>query len=277
MRFNREPNYSLLGVVGDVHGTKDWTVLAIDEYAKIGVTHILQLGDFGVGSNPRNLDFMESVNDRLKRHSMVMIITLGNHEDYDLLEAMLQPSKYDSNFLQLPEYDHLFFAARGQHWNWDGIEYCSLGGANSINKNSLKPHINWWPQESITLSDLYRINEGGSADIMLTHDCPEGVPILGALDSSDSNSKWPLRALEYAQESRRNLRVAVDTVKPELLLHGHYHVNADFTVELTDLRNQEAYSVRSVGLHMQNHVGNLRLLKPQTKEIEVFNPWPRDN
>lgn len=275
MHFTVNPNYSLLGVIGDVHGATNWTVSAIDEFAKLGITHILQLGDFGVGSDRSKKDFLKNVNDRLEFHSMLMIITLGNHENYDMLEQSLQPAKYDNSFQQLPEYDSLLFPSRGQHWNWGNVEYCSVGGANSINKSQLTPHVNWWPQESITLGDLYRANQSGSADIMLTHDCPEGVPVLSLLDPYDGDDKWSPQSLSYAKESRLMLRQIVDTVQPELLLHGHYHVNADFEVKFKSSSTGSVYQMRSVGLHMQHHRGNLALLNPQYRQIETFDPWPR--
>lgn len=275
MRAISSPNYSLLGVMGDVHGATGWTMGSIGKFSELGITHILQLGDFGVWPGSSGEKFLEKVNRELQHREMLMVVTLGNHENYDRLDTKLEPSSYDSSFLQLPGYDHILFATRGQHWNWDGVEYCSLGGANSIDFESRAPHRSWWPQESITMGDVYRTIEGGRADIMLTHDCPEGVPILSALKSHSDGRGWSPEAIRYAQDSRVMLRHAVDAVRPELLLHGHYHVYADFEVELGVLGSDESYELRSICLDMEHTKGNMAVLDPQTRFILPYDEWPK--
>lgn len=277
MRATESPNYSLLGVMGDVHGAKDWVLKGIRDFSRLGITHILQLGDFGVWPGVAGEEFLRSVNAELQRHGMLMVVTLGNHEDYNRLDYELQPAAHDSSFLQLPIYDQILFAGRGQHWSWNGVEYCSLGGANSINYQSLTPHLDWWPQESIGLGDVYRTVEAGRADIMLTHDCPEGVPILSALKSHSDGRGWSPEALRYAQDSRVMLRQAVDAVQPELLLHGHYHVHADFEVELGVLGAPElSYKMRSVSLGMEYEPDNLLVLDPLSRLVVPYRLWPKD-
>lgn len=270
MRAIDSPNYSLLGVMGDVHGATGWTMSAIERFDALGITHILQLGDFGVWPGASGEKFLRKVNAELQRHGMLMVVTLGNHEDYNRLDTRLQTASYDGSFQQLPGYDHILFAARGQRWNWDGVEYCSLGGANSIDFQTRARHRSWWPQESITLGDVYRTVEGGTADIMLTHDCPEGVPILSALTPHSEDAGWNAEALKYAQESRLMLRQAVDAVQPDLLLHGHYHVYADFEVELGVLGTDESYSMRSVCLDMEYTEGNMAVLDPHSRYIVPY-------
>lgn len=275
MRAINSPNYSLLGVMGDVHGATGWVLTAIERFAGLGITHILQLGDFGVWPGAAGEKFLRKVNAALEREEMLMVVTLGNHEDYNRLDAKLQPAEHDSSFSQLPGYRHILFASRGQHWNWDGVEYCSLGGANSIDRHTRAPHRSWWPQESITLGDVYRTVEGGRADIMLTHDVPEGVPILSALKSHSDGAGWPPEALRYAHDSRVMLRHAVDTVQPELLLHGHYHVYADFEVELGVLGTADSYTMRSVCLDMEYTEGNLAVLDPHSRYLSTYRDWPK--
>lgn len=274
MRAINSPNYSLLGVMGDVHGAELWTVASIRKLSALGITHILQMGDFGVWPGEAGEHFLREVNAALESEEMLMAVTLGNHEDYLRLEATLIPARYDAAFDQLPGYDHILFAKRGQRWNWDGVSFCSLGGANSINRYSSTPFIDWWPQESISMGDVYRTIEGGRADIMLTHDCPDGVPILSALNDPDG-AGWSLEALSYAQESKTMLRYALDAVQPELLIHGHYHVYADLQVELGVLGADETYSLRSICLDKENTAGNLAVLEPLTRNIAPYGEWPK--
>jgi hypothetical protein len=275
MRAITSPNYSVLGAMGDVHGDTEWTIKAIDRFAEIGCTHILQMGDFGVWPGPSGASFVRKVNARLKLRGMLMVVTLGNHEDYARLESKLQPAQLGEGFDQLPSYDHILFARRGQRWSWDGVDFCSLGGANSIDRYSRTPFVSWWPQESISLGDVYRTVEGGTADIMLTHDCPEGVPIVQELSHHSEGAGWSSEALAYAQESRVMLRQAVDMVQPELLLHGHYHVKADLQVELGVLGTDDSYSMRSVCLDKEWTDGNMLVLEPSTRKLTSYADWTR--
>lgn len=268
-----EANLQVVGVMGDTHGDTQWTTAAIRRLSEQGVNRILHLGDFGVWPGLSGEKYLRRVESALAETDSLLIVTLGNHENYDRLDRGLIPATLDPAFQQLPGYDHILFAARGQHWNWDGVEFCSLGGANSIDRYSRTPHMSWWPQESITMGDVYRTMEAGSADIMLTHDCPEGVPILAELTHHSEDAGWSMEALSYAQESRLMLRQAVDVVKPELLLHGHYHVYADLQVELGVLGADEGYELRSVCLSEEHTATNIALLYPHSRIVVVERDW----
>lgn len=273
MESLRTPNFDALGVMGDTHGDTLWVMMGIENFAKRGITHILHLGDFGVWPGVSGEKYLRKVNLELKTHGMLMVVTLGNHENYVRM-AKAVPSKLMEGFQQLVGYDHIVFPARGQHWNWNGVEFCSLGGANSIDRFNRTPYIDWWPEESISLGDVYRTAENGPADIMLTHDCPSGVPILSTLTHHSENGGWSPEALTYADESRMMLRQAVDIVQPELLLHGHYHVYADFQVELNILGTEDSYSMRSVCFDKEYTDSNMAILYPQTRELSTYSEWP---
>jgi len=271
MRAITDPNYDLVGTLGDVHGDTEWTLKAIDRFAALDMTHILQMGDFGVWPDAAGEKFLQKTNARLKHHSMLMVVTLGNHEDYTRLEAKLGPARYDGEFQQLPNYDHILFAHRGQRWEWKGVRFCSLGGANSIDRFDRVPFVSWWPQESISMGDVYRTVDGGRADIMLTHECPDGVPILDAMDHHSEGAGWSAEALEYAAESSLMLRYAVDAVQPELLIHGHYHIFAEIRAELSSPEGD--YSLRSVCLDKEWTDGSMAILEPTTRRLTVYGEW----
>lgn len=273
MRAITAPNYGLLGVMGDVHSHAPWTLQAIERFAALGVTHILQVGDFGIWPTVTGENFLRDVNRKLLELGVLMVVVPGNHENYTRLENELRPAAHYSSFLQLPEYDGILFAARGQRWNWDNTDFCALGGANSINKDSLVPFVSWWPQESISLGDVYRTVDGGRADIMLTHEVPDGVPIVQDLSHHSKDRGWSPEALGYAHDSRAMLRQAVDAVQPELLIHGHYHVFVDLDVEFGVLGTDESYSMRSVCLDMEETPGNMALLQPRTRTLTKYDDW----
>lgn len=269
----KKPNFDAVGVMGDTHGDTLWVMMSVEKFADRGVTHILHLGDFGVWPGKEGETYLRKVNAELKAHGMIMVVTLGNHENYVRMQKAV-PSVLMEDFQQLIGYDHIVFPARGQHWNWNGVEFCSLGGANSIDRFSRTPYIDWWPEESISLGDVYRTAENGPADIMLAHDCPSGVPILSTITHHSENAGWSPEALKYADESRMMLRQAVDRVKPDLLLHGHYHVYADFQVELQDMGTDEIYSMRSVCFDKEYTHSNLAILNPQDRQLTMYSDWP---
>jgi hypothetical protein len=165
-------------------------------------------------------------------------------------------------FVYNRDYPHILVATRGARWEWNDVSFVSLGGANSIDFTWRTENINWWKGERIGLGDIYRTVEGGHADIMIAHDCPAGVNIFGS--HRDAGNGWTPTEIAYAQESRVALRQAVDGVKPDILFHGHYHRYLDLTTELYD--GVEGYSLRSIGLDMDDSQKNLMLFELASKD-----------
>jgi hypothetical protein len=73
----------------------------------------------------------------------------------------------------------------------------------------------------ITNDDIKRCIDGGPADVLVSHDCPTGVPIPGL---ERGKLIFPADALAQAEEHRTRLREVVDAVQPRAVWHGHYHV-----------------------------------------------------
>lgn len=240
-------NFSAIGILGDTHGFIPWTVLALNTFNANGVNVILQVGDFGVFSDANGVTFRAEVNRALEVNGQVMYVTLGNHEDYSLVAGFV-PHPTMVGFVYEVEYSNILYATRGARWVWEGVSFVSLGGANSIDWNTRTPWVNWWEGERISLGDVYRTVQDGHADVMITHDCPEGVNLFG--NHRDANSGWSAKQIAYSRESRVMLRQAVDGVKPEILFHGHYHAFTDLVTEMFD--GVDHYTVRTVGMGMND-------------------------
>lgn len=256
--------FEMIGIAGDWHGNKAWVRTAIERMGELGIKHVLHVGDFGFWPGNHGQKYLHRVNKFLKLHSITLYVTLGNHEDYVQVSA-LQPHPTLEGFVYNRDYPNIVVAKRGARWEWNGVSFVSLGGANSIDFTHRTENISWWKGERIALGDIYRTVEGGHADIMIAHDCPAGVNIFG--NHRDEKNGWTPTELEYAHQSRYALRQAVDGVKPDILFHGHYHRFLDLTSELND--GVEDYSLRSIGLDMDDSRHNLIVFETATRQYEV--------
>lgn len=241
MIMRSEERFNRVGVAGDWHGNTSFALDVLKGFAENGITEILHLGDFGVWSDKNGVNYLLTLNTFCVKNNLTIYVTLGNHENYNIVENMV-PSPVDG-FVYLPAYTNILYATRGARWVWNNVSFLSLGGANSIDRYDRVEWVSWWAGEQITTGDMWRAMEGGYADVMLTHDCPIGVPVLG----SQEGQGWSQKGLAYARSSRVALRQVVDKVKPEVLFHGHYHTYVDLYTNLWD--EDTEYTLHSIGLN----------------------------
>lgn len=239
--FGLDPH---VGFVGDVHGDTRSLVATLNRFRSLGVSFVFQLGDFGFF--PSLEGFLSEVSSTLERNEQNLLVTLGNHEDYDMLSERLLPAR--DNWVCLPEYPRILVAPRVHSFTWAGQSFLSVGGANSIDFQYRDEGFSWFSEERISEEDA-QYARSFSAEIMLTHECPSGVPLFpGGEDvGPDMQKMYGPYASGYAAQSRRTMREIVDAVKPGLLLHGHYHFYADHITELHN-SNGAPYRLSSVGL-----------------------------
>jgi len=255
--FDSKLTNSVIGVAGDWHGDLDWALKALDVLAKESISKIIHLGDFGILPDALGAEYIKFVSERLVRNKQELYVVPGNHEDYVQINST--PFSDDGTQLFAP---NLAFLPRNFRWTWGGHKFVVLGGANSINYESLTPNVSWWREEAITLGDLYNVANDGEADVMFAHEAPSGVvPEL-------SPSGWTYKALAYAEESSALMLQAMHSVKPALFMHGHYHKYYDKQAIFND--GLAEYSSRIVGLDMNGHDNNLALLNVETLELQVL-------
>lgn len=127
---------SVVGVLGDTHGDTGWTLDVLDRFAEAGITHVLQLGDFGIW--PNHESFLRKVNNRLVRNSQVLAVTLGNHENYARI-AKAVPSEEAPGWMILQGYRSILIAPRVHHFTWAGREILSVGGGTRLTATVVLP------------------------------------------------------------------------------------------------------------------------------------------
>lgn len=163
---------------------------------------ILQCGDFGYW--PRWSD--RKRNGRPwpipKLQGGELLFCDGNHEDHVALKAL---EDYEV-------YPNVHYMPRGSLLTLpDGRNALFIGGADSIDKNLRTPGEDWFPEELITESDIYRLPDQ-SIDIVISHTCPREfeIPYLSNTEKSKDPS---CMALSYVLHKYR----------PARWYFGHWH------------------------------------------------------
>lgn len=258
----------IIGLLGDTHGNTESALESLNVFAELGITHIAQLGDFGVW--PNHESFLQKVQKTLKRYGQILAVTLGNHENYPRLERTIDSVDFPG-WRALIGYPSILFAPRVHRFTWGDRDILSVGGANSIDRYLRTPNVDWWADEQITMGDVYRAQSEGRVSLMFTHDCPAGVPLFGGHKTGPNAVEgYGRKGAKYAEESREALRAITDVVQPELLTHGHYHFFADYVTEL-ETPDGEGYTMRSVGLSRDTQRKDKALLDLETLELTVLD------
>jgi len=207
--------------LGDVHGSYPFMKAAIDATVTYQADAIVQVGDFGVWDHvPAGVDFLDRTNDQLERKGKWLIFVDGNHENFDsLLGSYALDSESGFRLVR----DRILHAPRGHVWSINGLNFLAFGGASSIDGpdgpswwgQARGLGNGWWPQERISEGDVQRALEKTEMvpiDVMVTHDCPDGVSIPGI------GKGYPA-----GDACRKAVRAVMDAAQPQLLVCGHYH------------------------------------------------------
>jgi hypothetical protein len=260
--------YDQVGIAGDWHADLEWADWSIDAFKREGINCILHLGDFGVGfGSEGGTKYLNRLQKKLLKEKMIILVTLGNHEDYArIADLPLVTSGEWKGMIRLSSQILLF--PRGYRFELEGTSFVSLGGANSIDRFGRLPNISWWEGEQISMGDVYRTLEGGTADVFLGHDTGINVPI--PLNNHRDEGDWEFRAKEYAKKSRESIQVVLDGVRPKLAFNGHYHFYFDKTVTLGDFENDDTYTTRFVSMNKNRDADNLGILTSKTLEFRLI-------
>lgn len=259
-------NDGLVGLAGDWHGDTRWAIHALERFAALGVRTIHQLGDFGFWPGRAGTAYAGAVSTAAQRLGLTLAVTPGNHEDYSLLAALDAADRGDALGAVGYPYEDIAVLPRGHRWTHDsgGIArtFVSLGGAASVDLDNRVPGLSWWPAEAISDRDVARVAAGGHAEVMLCHDSPDpGTPAVARILAGNPLG-WPLDALRYAASIRSRLTQAVGAVRPDLLVHGHYHVWDHAPVAWPDGGETEV-----VSLDCERTPGNLAVLDLATLTV----------
>jgi hypothetical protein len=153
-------------VLGDVHGDfRSLTNLINRKHPRI----VLQCGDFGYWPSFKVKNHRGVLKDSRPRIGETKLYWCeGNHEDYSCLRA------HETSEV----YPNVFHMGRGSTLALpDGRTVLFMGGALSVDKAWRTPGYDWFPEETITTSDLDRLPDV-HVDIVISHTCPAEFEIL---------------------------------------------------------------------------------------------------
>lgn len=206
---------------GDWHANTRWGIAAIQHAADRGAEVIIQLGDFGYEFRAA---FLDGLDRALRRTGLRLLFVDGNHEAFPTL---LRYPVRDNGLRQLT--GRIWHLPRGFRWVWGGVRWLALGGAHSVDRPWREPGISWWREEALTDADLAAASAGGPVDVLVSHDCPAGVPVPGLAESAHL---WPAEELVAADTHRARMRQVVDACRPAAIWHGHFHCRYSTVADL---------------------------------------------
>jgi ribulose-5-phosphate 4-epimerase/fuculose-1-phosphate aldolase len=216
-----------IGVAGDWHGNTAWATRAVRKMAVLLPSSaprvIVHLGDFGIWPGPDGREYLSEVTAALAEADAELWFVDGNHEDFSQL-ARLRPGPDGRS----PVTERIWYLPRGHRWRWHGREWLALGGAVSVDRALRTAGVDWWPEEEITWRQAGAVIDAGHADVMVTHDCPAGVPHT----FPPPPRQWAAADLRRSEAHRGLLREVVLSVEPRWLMHGHLHMGYQRTVDL---------------------------------------------
>jgi hypothetical protein len=208
-------------VAGDWHGNRYWALNVIHRVPQLlaGVPRrlILHLGDFGIWPGDEGRRYLSAVSTALGQVGAELWFIDGNHEDFALLARMATSAMVPDGRIRVR--DDIYHLPRGHRWAWHGRRWLACGGGVSLDRAVRRPGLDWWPHEEISEEQEAAIIGGGTADVMVCHDCPAAV----AHAFPRPPSQWSPADLTRNGAHRRRLQRIADAVRPGYLMHGHLH------------------------------------------------------
>jgi hypothetical protein len=184
---------------------------------------VLHTGDFGFWRGMLGHSYLTTVSHALTKADAELYFVDGNHEQHDDLRAL----RTDVQHGPVPIRSRIFWLPRGSRWRWHDHDWLALGGAVSVDRGQRTKGLSWWPEEEISEAEAEAAAAAGTAAVMVCHDCPSSVP----LKLPRPPKIWRPSDLKLAGLHREHLQTVVDVVQPKLLVHGHYHLEHDTTVD----------------------------------------------
>jgi len=261
-QFNQRRTF----VVGDTHGRTDmkkinkWYGKNIDKLTQDDV--VIQLGDWGALWYYKNdvYKYKKDVELQIKwaKKKFTLAVVLGNHENYDLVEALPIEEKWGGKVRVLTPknpynqktYGPIYLLERGEIYTINGKTFLALGGAKSQDLGMRILGESYWDQELWTsaqenncIDNLDKVD--WEVDYVVAHTCPEVVGNI-ILDSSGpirmSNDKYFSSSAKVKDPLSKFFTFLVnDGLKFDQWHFGHWHEDTIFNMYNQDLGIDHLY------------------------------------
>lgn len=167
----------MIYITGDIHGNPER--FGRKQLAEKGLSigagdYVIICGDVGLLWNPAKTKETEWL-DWLEKKPFTTLFVDGNHENFDLLNAMPVTELHGGKVHQIRE--NVYHLMRGEIFDIEGKSFFCFGGAKSTDKEFRKPHFSWWPQEEATLTEFDTAvknleSHDYTVDYVITHTAP---------------------------------------------------------------------------------------------------------
>lgn len=203
-----------VAVIGDMHGDLPVLESILEHAHRASIQTAIQLGDFGFWPGPHGQQYIAGVHQALDQLNMHMIVIDGNHDWHEYLQQLSAagPGLY-------PVTERLWYAARGTVFSLPGAPRClAAGGAHSVDWARRRSGVDWWPQETMSGTEINRCLDAGPVDVVFAHDCPTAMAtVMGVhLHLTTPDAVGHHRAVDAIWE----------TSQPRYWFGGHYHQRA---------------------------------------------------
>lgn len=230
---------SRIFVCGDLHGKHDFDKLRPKkwkeqkELTKEDV--LIQLGDFGwiwydIGVN-RDQEYWLNW---LAMRPYTMLIVLGNHENYDVIETLPECQLFGGTVQYYESTERfgtgiIFFAKRGEIYTINNKKFFTFGGALSIDKESRTLGTSYWVGEQPNWYEYENAMKkldahNWNVDYVLSHTCPVNIieDLIHRTTFTEGKFKDPVA--EFLYEIYKKI-----SFKEWHLAHFHLDTKLDFS------------------------------------------------
>lgn len=224
-----------LVVAGDWHGDQGWAATVIRSAAREGAKTIIHVGDFALDwPGLKRGRYEDRLNRQLAALDVTLIVSGGNHDNWETLAKL----HVGADGLATVR-SHIRVIPRGGRTQISGLVVGALGGAFSVDQEHRTEGKDWWSNEEPTLAEAESLISGGHIDILISHDAPSGVPVVGEFVlTAELASK--------AEKTRNLLSEVVAALAPAQVFCGHWHqrvihnhVHADGRTTRIDVLDKE--------------------------------------
>lgn len=168
-------------ITGDTHGYYQLLMdrLEANNYHLTKEDILIIMGDFGfVWSFAENIDAFK----KLSNESFTVAFIDGNHEEFPLINSFPVSEWNGGKVHRIGISENIIHLMRGQCFNIEGMSFFTMGGAYSIDKDTLprKEGVDWFPEE-LPNNEEYRTasatleKHNYKFDYILTHTVPDAA------------------------------------------------------------------------------------------------------
>lgn len=232
------PEPSRVAYAGCWHARHDLIADAMHAAKTAGADTLVHTGDF-LYTGTSAAKALMVIEETAQELDMFVVAVRGNHDEPSLYRRAVTATRRRSATMtrrgQAPPQDpfarlseRVLHAPNGTRWTWGGVEFVALGGAFSVDRAARTLDVSYWAGEVASPRDVGKVKSGGPAQVMITHDIPDGADLQLPPNPPDW---WDL---DNAQAHRRLLRSAVDVVRPDWVIGGHMHVRRTASIWLPE-------------------------------------------